>query len=89
MGSSRVRDLFKEARANAPCIIFIDEIDAIGKQRGRGGMGGGANDEVSRQSHVWLCVSVLVYMCVRRRSGLEGGANDLTSERYFGVFLCL
>ena len=45
MGSSRVRDLFKEARANAPCIVFIDEIDAIGRQRGRGGMGG-ANDEV-------------------------------------------
>ena len=44
MGSSRVRDLFKEARANAPCIVFIDEIDAIGRQRGKGGMGG-ANDE--------------------------------------------
>ena len=41
-----MRDLFKEARANAPCIVFIDEIDAIGRQRGKGGMGGG-NDEVS------------------------------------------
>jgi AFG3 family protein len=39
-----VRDLFKEARANAPCIVFIDEIDAVGRQRGRGGFGGG-NDE--------------------------------------------
>ncbi|KAI2507118.1 AAA ATPase-like protein [Fragilaria crotonensis] len=43
VGPARVRDLFKEARASAPCIVFIDEIDAVGRKRGRGGMGG--NDE--------------------------------------------
>jgi AFG3 family protein len=44
VGPSRVRDLFKEARGKAPCIVFIDEIDAVGRQRGRGGFSGG-NDE--------------------------------------------
>jgi len=45
VGAARVRDLFAEAKKKAPCIIFIDEIDAVGKQRGTGGPGGGANDE--------------------------------------------
>eukprot|EP00761_Pharyngomonas_kirbyi_P013173 gb/GECH01013200.1/.p1 GENE.gb/GECH01013200.1/~~gb/GECH01013200.1/.p1 ORF type:complete len:942 (+),score=261.35 gb/GECH01013200.1/:1-2826(+) len=44
VGSSRVRDLFAKARKSAPCIIFIDEIDAVGKQRNRSGFAGG-NDE--------------------------------------------
>lgn len=43
MGAAKVRDLFKQANEKAPCIIFIDEIDTIGKKRDNGGMGG--NDE--------------------------------------------
>ena len=43
VGASRVRDLFEEAKRNAPCIVFIDEIDAVGRQRGAGR--GGGHDE--------------------------------------------
>ena len=36
VGASRVRDMFKTAKKNAPCMVFIDEIDAVGRQRGAG-----------------------------------------------------
>jgi cell division protease FtsH len=44
VGSSRVRDLFEQAKKQAPCIVFIDELDAIGKSRSSNSMYGG-NDE--------------------------------------------
>ena len=43
VGAGRVRDMFKKAKQTAPCIIFIDEIDAVGRQRGTG-MGGGHDE---------------------------------------------
>jgi len=45
VGAARVRDLFGQAKKNAPCIVFIDELDALGKTRGDSGMAGGGNDE--------------------------------------------
>ena len=45
VGASRVRDLFKRAKEKAPCIIFIDEIDSIGRSRGKGAFLSGSNDE--------------------------------------------
>ena len=48
VGASRVRDLFEQAKKNAPCIIFIDEIDAVGRQRGAGLGGGHATRDLVR-----------------------------------------
>ena len=45
---SRVRDMFEQAKKNAPCIIFIDEIDAVGRHRGAG-LGGAATRSASRR----------------------------------------
>ena len=53
VGASRVRDLFNKARKNAPCIVFIDEIDAVGRKRGTGQ--GGGNDEREQTSKSTSC----------------------------------
>ena len=63
VGASRVRDLFSKAKKNAPCIIFIDEIDAVGRQRGSGT--GGGHDEREQTLN-----QILVEM-----DGFEQGAN--------------
>jgi len=49
VGPARVRDLFKEARESAPCIVFIDEIDAVGRQRGKGGEVGAGREGRERE----------------------------------------
>ena len=45
LGAARVRDLFKRARANAPCVIFVDELDALGLKRAEGDGSGKVNEE--------------------------------------------
>ena len=58
VGASRVRDMFKQAKHNAPCLIFIDEIDAVGRQRGAG-LGGGHDEPEQPLNQKWM---VLVLM---------------------------
>ena len=53
VGASRVRDMFEQAKKNAPCIIFIDEIDAVGRQRGAG-MGVVMMNESKHSIKCWL-----------------------------------
>ena len=52
VGASRVRDLFGKAKKNAPCIVFIDEIDAVGRQRGKGGITGGSDERENTLNQV-------------------------------------
>jgi len=66
VGASRVRDIFSQAKKNAPCIIFIDEIDAVGRQRGAGFAGG--NDEREQTIN-----QILVEM-----DGFEGNPGVIT-----------
>ena len=52
VGASRVRDMFEQAKKSAPCIVFIDEIDAVGRQRGTG-LGGGMMSANKRSINYW------------------------------------
>jgi cell division protease FtsH len=52
VGASRVRDMFEQAKKNAPCIIFIDEIDAVGRHRGAG-LGGGNDEREQTLNSCW------------------------------------
>ena len=53
VGASRVRDLFEQAKKNAPCIVFVDEIDAVGRQRGAG-LGGGHDEKKQTLNQLFL-----------------------------------
>ena len=80
LGAARVRDLFKEARNRAPSIIYIDEIDAIGRKRSESGNVGGAGGE-SEQTLNQLLVEM-------DGMGSQGGIIMLAStNRYFGEIM--
>ena len=73
VGASRVRDLFDTAKQHSPCIVFIDEIDAVGRQRGAG-LGGG-NDEREQTLN-----QLLVEM-----DGFESNTGIITNKMPFGI----
>ena len=77
VGASRVRDLFEQAKRNAPCIIFIDEIDAVGRQRGAG-LGGGHDEREQTLNQILVemdgfdtNVSVIVMAATNRADILD------------------
>ena len=78
MGAAKVRDLFKQANEKAPCIVFIDEIDTIGKKRDTGGFGGG-NDEREQTLNQLLtemdgfdgCKGVVILAATNRPDSLD------------------
>ena len=77
VGASRVRDMFKEAKRNAPCLIFIDEIDAVGRQRGTG-LGGGHDEREQTLNQLLVEMdgftgneSVIVIAATNRRDILD------------------
>jgi cell division protease FtsH len=72
VGASRVRDLFEQAKQNSPCIIFMDEIDAVGRQRGAG-LGGGHDEREQTLNQLLVEMdgfdSKSGSSCSRRRTG--------------------
>lgn len=99
VGASRVRDLFNKAKENSPCLVFIDEIDAVGRQRGTG-IGGG-NDEREQTLNQLLTEmdgfsansGVIVIAATNRPEILDsallrpGRFDRQVSERLFGKFI--
>ena len=64
VGPARVRDMFAQARKNAPCIIFIDEIDAVGRARGRTGQFGGHDERENTLNQLLVEMDGTVFVCL-------------------------
>src|SRR5690349_23046768 len=86
VGASRVRDLFDQAKRNSPCIVFVDEIDAVGRQRGAGL--GGSHDEREQTLNQILVemdgfdtnTNVIVIAATNRPDVLDPRSEEHTSE---------
>ena len=81
VGASRVRDLFDQAKKNAPCIIFIDEIDAVGRQRGAG-LGGGNDERPTVPTSSTPHCSVRADLTVRSSSAIPTSTAERRSSRF-------
>ena len=64
VGPARVRDLFATARKNMPCIIFIDEIDAVGRARGRSGAFGGHDERENTLNQLLVEMDGKCFLCI-------------------------
>src|SRR5574337_1227321 len=84
VGASRVRDLFEQAKKNAPCLVFIDEIDAVGRHRGAG-LGGGNDEREQTLNQLPLAPDVNVDVLAKQTPGFSGA--DLASVVNEGALL--
>ena len=81
VGASRVRDLFQDAKKNAPCIIFIDEIDAVARRRGSG-LGGGHDEREQTMNQMLVEMDGfgvnegIIVMAATNRKEIFAGTSD-------------
>ena len=83
VGASRVRDIFKQAKEKAPCIVFINEFDAIGRQRGAG-MGGGIDEREFIYLITYAYILTLNRMLARLSLKTEVSRGPATFEKWLG-----
>src|SRR3546814_10089521 len=79
VGASRVRDMFEQAKKNAPCIVFIDEIDAVGRHRGHG-LGNSRSEEHTSELQSLMRISYAVF-CLKKKNIYTKKSNTYQYNR--------